>query len=92
MQLLQGIYLIFLCSFSLLAQRKRTKRKGSRSLVPLAVEYPAFLETTGSLETRFTQTCQTPISVVSLVLGGVKWRLKTFYYFKHYKDPFMVIS
>ncbi len=39
---------------------------------------PALLETTGSLETRSAQTCQTPISVVSLVLGCVKWHLKTF--------------
>jgi len=35
-------------------------------------DFPAFLETTVSLETRFAQTCQTPISVVSLVLGCVK--------------------
>jgi len=40
---------------------------------------PALFEITGSLETRFAQTCQTPISVVSLVLGCVKWHLKTFF-------------
>jgi hypothetical protein len=30
----------FYCSFSLLAQRKRTKRKGSLSLGPPSVDYP----------------------------------------------------
>ena len=37
-------------SFSLLAQRKRTKRKGSRSLGPAMRDCPALLETTGSLK------------------------------------------
>ena len=37
-------------SFSLLAQRKRTKRKGSRSLGPAIRDCPALLETTGSLK------------------------------------------
>jgi hypothetical protein len=45
--------------------QKRTK-KGSQSLAAslLAFGYLALLETTGSLKTRFAQTCQTPVSVV----------------------------
>ena len=69
----------FLCSF-LYLHKETNQRKCRRSLIPLAAECPALLETTGSLETRFAQTCQTPISVVSLGLSGVKRRLKTFYY------------
>ena len=77
-------------SFSLLAQRKRNssvlygERKGSRSLDPAMRDYPALLETTGSLKTRYAQTGQTPVSVVSVVLGCVKWHFKKllFLYFK----------
>jgi hypothetical protein len=64
---------MFLCSFSLFAQRKRTKRKGNRSLGPASWNFPAFLEKTGSLKTRFAQTVQTPDSAFSAVLGYVKW-------------------
>jgi hypothetical protein len=58
---------------SFLFAQKRTK-KGSQSLGPLLRGYPALLKTTGSLKTRFAQTGQTPVSVVSVVLGGVKWQ------------------
>jgi len=44
--------LLIYCSFSLLAQRKRTKRKGPRSLVPPMAGYPVLLEVAGSLKTR----------------------------------------
>ena len=43
-------------SFSLLAQRKRTKRKGTQSLGPALRNCPALLETAGSLKTRYAQT------------------------------------
>ena len=59
---------------SFLLAQKRTK-KGSQSLGPALRDCPALLETTGSLKTRCAQTGQTPFSVVSVVLGGVKWHL-----------------
>jgi hypothetical protein len=57
-----------ICSFSLLAQRKRTKRKGTSHLFAFG-EFPVLLEPAGSLKTRFAQTVQTPFSAVSAVLG-----------------------
>ena len=68
-----------LCSFSLLSQRKRTKRKGNLSLGPALRDYLALLETIGSLKLaefmprRGAQTGQTPVSIVSVVLSSVKW-------------------
>jgi hypothetical protein len=64
-------YCQYVCSFSLLAQRKRTKRKGTLSLVPPQAGFPAFLDAAGSLQTRCAQTVQTPFSAASPVLGGV---------------------
>jgi len=75
-----------LCSF-LLAQ-KRTK-KGSHSLGFALRNSPALLETTGSLKTRYAQTDQTPVSVISAVLGGVKCQYKKEYLlFVLSNDPF----
>jgi hypothetical protein len=70
---------IFVRSFSLFVQRKRTKRKASLSLDPALRDSPALLEMTGSLKTRYAQTGQTPVSVISLVLGYVKWLLKPYF-------------
>jgi len=69
-------------SFSLLAQRKRTKRKGSQSFGPPGADFPALLETTGSLKTRplwRTQTGSNSFSVFSVVLGGMKWQKQKTY-------------
>ena len=71
------MYLIFIIRSFLLAQ-KRTK-KGNQSLGSAMQNFPALLETTGSLKTRTpllrgAQTGQTPLPVASVVLGGVKWQ------------------
>jgi len=54
--------------------KKRTKEKTANHLVRLKADCPVFLEMTGSLKTRCAQTSQTPVSVISVVLGGVKWQ------------------
>jgi hypothetical protein len=36
------------CSFSLFAQRKRTKRKDSRSLGPAEPDYPSLIDSFGA--------------------------------------------
>jgi hypothetical protein len=58
-----------LCSFSLLAQRKRTKRNGALSLGPS--DCPALLETDGRCGTRFAQTVLALNPSVSVMLGCV---------------------
>jgi hypothetical protein len=55
----------------LLAQRKRTKRKGTQPLVPPQAGFPALLALAGRLQTRCAQTVQAPFSAASAVLGCV---------------------
>jgi hypothetical protein len=55
----------------LLAQRKRTKRKGTQPLVPPQAGFPALLDAAGRLQTRCAQTVQAPFSAASAVLGCV---------------------
>jgi hypothetical protein len=64
----------------LLAQRKRTKRKGSRSLGPAVQGYPALLKITGRCKTRGVyapQGCSNSCSAIPVIfplLGCVTWR------------------
>jgi len=60
----------------LFAQRKRTKRKGNRSLGPPLADFPALRKSAGSLKTRFAQTGQTPFTADFVLLGCVKWQKK----------------
>jgi hypothetical protein len=64
-------YCQYVCSFSLLAQRKRTKRKGTQPLVPPQAGFPALLALAGRLQTRCAQTVQAPCSAKAVLLGGV---------------------
>ena len=57
-------------------QQRSGERKGSRSLGQPMADYPALLESAGSLKTRFAQTVQTPYSADSVLLGCVKWHKK----------------
>jgi hypothetical protein len=50
-------------------QQRSGERKDSRSLGPTKRDFPALLESAGSLKTRFAQTVQTPISADSVLLG-----------------------
>jgi hypothetical protein len=50
-----------ICSFSLLAQRKRTKRKGALSLGPS--DFPALLDRAGLTKTRTLQAADSDSSL-----------------------------
>jgi hypothetical protein len=54
--------------------KETNQRKGSRSLGQPSADYPALLDSVGSLKTRYVQTVQTPFSTDSLLLGCVKWQ------------------
>ncbi|KPK00279.1 MAG: hypothetical protein AMJ60_01890 [Desulfobacterales bacterium SG8_35] len=76
--------------YSFLLAQKRIK-KGSQSLGFALRNFPPLLETTGSLKTRYAQTGQTPVSVVSVVLGCVKWqKLKRYILHILFEDPYKV--
>ena len=64
----------FIHSSFLYLHKETNQRNCSRSLGSTASNSPVFLEKPGSLKTRFAQTVQTPFSVFSTVLGGVKWQ------------------
>jgi hypothetical protein len=64
---------LFISSFSLLVQRKRTKRKDSRSLGPALRDGPVLLIKSG----RFGKSLSLRRSffpLFSALLGGVKWQ------------------
>jgi hypothetical protein len=77
-KVLLKVFYSFMSSFSLLAQRKRTKRKGRQSLVPLPAEFTALFEKVGRCKTRGVyapQGCSNSSSAIpsfSVLLGCVK--------------------
>ena len=72
------MFIFFAELYARRVQRKRTKRKGSRSLGPSLRDLPVLLKMTGRCETRpaagAPQTVLAHFPVISALLGGVKWQ------------------
>jgi len=67
-----------LCSFSLFAQRKRTKRKGSRSLGRPLADFPRCSQKTGDIGKSF-HSAESLFRSLLVLLGCVK-RQETFFF------------